>query len=211
MKYLTITYVKLVLSRLGACSGDGEYLPIGSPGDSSVDLSASPAGKRRKTSHLPVPLVVCSASTPLDPRLNKSGKEGGGGNMQTSHQVTQAILKSLKALEETVQEQQRIIVDEDELFGKQVRICIQCIRRLLQVSIGSIHLFMNPTCSVMLCVCFGHARSCLELQYYIHVYDSLQVAMVMQRLNSRQKAVAKLRIQQVFLDIEFPPEKSDIS
>ena len=38
-----------------------------------------------------------------------------------------------------------------------------------------------------------------------------QVAMVMQRLNSRQKAVAKLRIQQVFLDIEFPPEKPDIS
>ena len=59
----------------------------------------------------------------------------------------------------------------------------------------------------MQCVDFGHARSCLEL----HVYDSLQVAMVMQRLNSRQKAVAKLRIQQVFLDIEFPPETPDIS
>jgi Adh transcription factor 1 len=138
-------------------SGDGEFLPLGSPGDSSVDLSVSPASKRRKTSHLPVPpLVVSSASTPLDPRLNKSGKEGGGSSMQTSHQVTQAILKSLKALEETVQEQQRVIVDEDELFGK-------------------------------------------------------QVAMVMQRLNSRQKAVAKLRIQQVFLDIEFPPETPDIS
>ena len=118
-------YVKLLLSRLGSCSGDGEFLPLGSPGDSSVDLSVSPASKRRKTSHLPVPLVVSSASTPLDPRLNKSGKEGGGSSMQTSHQVTQAILKSLKALEETVQEQQRVIVDEDELFGKQVRICIQ--------------------------------------------------------------------------------------
>ena len=65
--------------------------------------------------------------------------------------MTRAILKSLKSLEDTVQEQQRIVDDEDELFGK-------------------------------------------------------QVAMVTRRLNSKQKAMAKLRIQQVFLEIEFPPE-----
>ena len=74
-----------------------------------------------------------------------------------SRQVSSAILKSLKALEETVQEQQKVGEDEDELFGK-------------------------------------------------------QVAMVMRRLDSKQKATAKLRIQQVFLDVEFPPDpEQDIS
>ena len=75
--------------------------------------------------------------------------------MQTN-QVSQAILKSLKILEETVHEQQRVVEDEDELFGK-------------------------------------------------------QVAMVMRRLTSKQKAMAKLQIQQVFLDVEFPPDAADIS
>ena len=70
-----------------------------------------------------------------------------------SSSSSQLILKSLKALEETVQEQQKVIEDEDELFGK-------------------------------------------------------QVAMVMRRLNSKQKATAKLRIQQVFLDVEFPPDSN---
>ena len=70
-----------------------------------------------------------------------------------SSSSSQLILKSLKALEETVQEQQKVIEDEDELFGK-------------------------------------------------------QVAMVMRRLSSKQKATAKLRIQQVFLDVEFPPDSN---
>ena len=90
-------------------------------------------------------MVAPTSSSVSDPRLVKQEKT-------SSNQVSQAILKSLKTLEETVQEQQRVIEDEDELFGK-------------------------------------------------------QVAMVMRRLTSRQKAMAKLRIQQVFLDVEFPPEQ----
>ena len=117
------------------CSGDGEFLPVGSPGGSSIDLNASPASKRRKLSHLPVPLIVGSASAPIDPRLNKTNNDGvgggGSGGIQTTNQISQAILKSLKALEETVQEQQRVIVDEDELFGKQVyKFCASLVSRL---------------------------------------------------------------------------------
>ena len=62
--------------------------------------------------------MVASASTPMDPRL-KTSKNKEAESTQ-SNQISQAILKSLKTLEETVQEQQRVIVDEDELFGKQV-------------------------------------------------------------------------------------------
>ena len=62
--------------------------------------------------------MVASASTPMDPRL-KTSKSKEAESTQ-SNQISQAILKSLKTLEETVQEQQRVIVDEDELFGKQV-------------------------------------------------------------------------------------------
>lgn len=87
-----------------------------------------------------------------DQHLKKDVSSGSGPNQA----VSQAILKSLKTLEETVQEQQRVIEDEDELFGK-------------------------------------------------------QVAMVMRRLTCKQKAMAKLKIQQVFLDVEFPSDGAEMS
>ena len=160
---------KTVVTCVGISSADGEFLSAGSP-VSSVDLNASPsrqpqlhtptqaqppAAKKRKTPRVSGPITASSpfliaplsSSASSDPRRKE--KEG------VSNEVNQAILKSLKVLEETVQEQQKIVEDEDELFGK-------------------------------------------------------QVAMVMRRLTMKQKATAKLRIQQVFLDVEFPPE-TDIS
>ena len=136
------------------CSGaDGECLSPSSPASSvELNLTSSPpvrqtrSAKRRKVPRINIPFVVApTSSSPSDPRTKDK-------STPQSNPVSQAILKSLKALEETVQEQQKIVEDEDELFGK-------------------------------------------------------QVAMVMRRLSSRQKAMAKLRIQQVFLDVEFPPEQ----
>lgn len=135
----------------GVGGGDGgEFLSAGSPA-SSVDLNASPSLqiKRRKSSRLNIPYIVGPTSS--------SPATDGRQTDTISKQVNQAILKSLKTIEETVQEHQKVIEDEDELFGK-------------------------------------------------------QVAMVTRRLDSKQKATAKLRIQQVFLDIEFPPDREqDIS
>jgi hypothetical protein len=130
-------------------SGDGECLSPGSPGGSSIELNASPSHqppvKRRKSARLNAPFVVAAPTLTSSPDLRHKEK--------STPSSSQLILKSLKALEETVQEQQKVIEDEDELFGK-------------------------------------------------------QVAMVMRRLTSKQKATAKLRIQQVFLDVEFPPDSN---
>lgn len=139
------------------CSGDGEFLSAGSP-TSSLDLNASPSQqpttKRRKTSLAPRTTTSITNSTPFVVGTLSSTPSDERHKEAPQSQMSQDILKSLKILEETVQEQQKIIDDEDELFGK-------------------------------------------------------QVAMVMRRLNNKQKATAKLRIQQVFLDVEFPPEPSN--